>query len=53
MLDREEEALEKLEAQKVAKEDGKDIALGTSKLNYLDPRITVAWSVVSKVIVKT
>ena len=24
-------------------EENKDIALGTSKLNYLDPRITVAW----------
>ncbi|TQD84576.1 hypothetical protein C1H46_029866 [Malus baccata] len=25
------------------KEDLKTVALGTSKLNYLDPRITVAW----------
>ncbi len=24
-------------------EENKEIALGTSKLNYLDPRITVAW----------
>ena len=25
------------------KEENKTIALGTSKLNYLDPRISVAW----------
>jgi DNA topoisomerase-1 len=25
------------------KEENKEIALGTSKLNYIDPRITVAW----------
>lgn len=24
-------------------EENKEIALGTSKLNYLDPRISVAW----------
>lgn len=26
-----------------AQQENKEIALGTSKLNYLDPRITVAW----------
>ena len=25
------------------KEENKDIALGTSKLNYLDPRISIGW----------
>lgn len=25
------------------REQNKEIALGTSKLNYMDPRITVAW----------
>ena len=25
------------------KKDGADVALGTSKINYMDPRITVAW----------
>jgi DNA topoisomerase-1 len=25
------------------KEEGKTVALGTSKINYMDPRITVAW----------
>ena len=28
---------------KKIKEDLKTVALGTSKINYLDPRITVAW----------
>ena len=37
------EQLSKLETQAVDKEENKTIALGTSKLNYLDPRITVAW----------
>ena len=44
-LQRAEEALKKLEVQAVDREENKDIALGTSKLNYLDPRISVAWSV--------
>ena len=35
--------LRKLKVQMVDKEENKTIALGTSKLNYLDPRITVAW----------
>ena len=42
-LERTEEALKKLELQAVDREENKDIALGTSKLNYLDPRISVAW----------
>ncbi|UYV76959.1 TOP1 [Cordylochernes scorpioides] len=33
----------KLEVQATDKEENKQIALGTSKLNYLDPRISVAW----------
>jgi len=36
----------RLEKQKVAiqmKEDNKTVSLGTSKVNYMDPRITVAW----------
>ncbi|KAH9620317.1 hypothetical protein KSS87_021714 [Heliosperma pusillum] len=35
--------IEKLERDMHSKEDLKEIALGTSKINYLDPRITVAW----------
>merc|ERR1712004_898539 len=36
-------AEEKLEIQKTDKHENKTIALGTSKLNYLDPRISVQW----------
>uniref|UniRef100_A0A8B9JPH7 DNA topoisomerase I n=1 Tax=Astyanax mexicanus TaxID=7994 RepID=A0A8B9JPH7_ASTMX len=35
--------LMKLEVQATDREENKQIALGTSKLNYLDPRISVAW----------
>uniref|UniRef100_A0A8C3AS63 DNA topoisomerase I n=1 Tax=Cyclopterus lumpus TaxID=8103 RepID=A0A8C3AS63_CYCLU len=38
-----EEQLLKLELQATDREENKQIALGTSKLNYLDPRISVAW----------
>ncbi|XP_026546988.1 DNA topoisomerase I, mitochondrial-like, partial [Notechis scutatus] len=38
-----EEQLAKLKLQATDKEENKQIAMGTSKLNYLDPRITVAW----------
>uniref|UniRef100_A0A1I8GFG3 DNA topoisomerase 1 n=1 Tax=Macrostomum lignano TaxID=282301 RepID=A0A1I8GFG3_9PLAT len=33
----------KLRVQRTDKDENKEIALGTSKLNYLDPRISVAW----------
>ncbi|KAB7495843.1 DNA topoisomerase 1 [Armadillidium nasatum] len=42
-VDRLREQLDKLEISATDKEENKQIALGTSKLNYLDPRITVAW----------
>jgi DNA topoisomerase-1 len=42
-VDRLKEQLCKLETQEIDKEENKTIALGTSKLNYLDPRISVAW----------
>ena len=38
-----ETKIEKMEMDKKIKEDLKTVALGTSKINYLDPRITVAW----------
>lgn len=48
--DKIEEAIQKLDekikAFKLQMEDreaGKEVALGTSKINYLDPRITAAW----------
>uniref|UniRef100_A0A3P8XK38 DNA topoisomerase I n=1 Tax=Esox lucius TaxID=8010 RepID=A0A3P8XK38_ESOLU len=42
-VERVEEQLMKLEVQATDREENKQIALGTSKLNYLDPRISVAW----------
>ena len=42
-LKRLKETLIQLETQATDKEENKEIALGTSKLNYLDPRISVAW----------
>ena len=26
-----------------AREDNKSVALGTSRINYMDPRITISW----------
>lgn len=43
LRERLEEQLMKLKLQATDKEENKQIALGTSKLNYLDPRISVAW----------
>lgn len=42
-LERLREQLKKLDVSITDKEENKEIALGTSKLNYLDPRISVAW----------
>jgi len=42
-VERLKEQLLKLEVQATDREENKEIALGTSKLNYLDPRISVAW----------
>lgn len=35
--------IEKMELDLKHKDDNKDVALGTSKINYMDPRISVAW----------
>ena len=35
--------LDKLLAERVVKDETKNVSLGTSKINYNDPRITVAW----------
>jgi len=42
-VERIKELIKKLKLQIETKEDLKQVALGTSKINYLDPRITVAW----------
>ena len=36
-------SLESEEVKAKNKEDNKAVALGTSKINYMDPRITIAW----------
>jgi len=43
-LARLEDQLIKLKCAKTDREENKEIALGTSKLNYLDPRITIGWA---------
>jgi DNA topoisomerase I len=42
-LERLKDQLMKLELQETDRDENKTISLGTSKLNYLDPRISVAW----------
>ncbi|CAJ0567623.1 unnamed protein product, partial [Mesorhabditis spiculigera] len=42
-MDRLKDQYKKLKINRTDKDENKQIALGTSKLNYLDPRITVAW----------
>lgn len=37
------EKIRKMEVQLRNKNDNKEVALGTSKINYMDPRISVAW----------
>ena len=37
------EAIKKQEAEMLNKNNTSDVSLGTSKINYIDPRITVAW----------
>jgi len=42
-LKRKEDAVQKLKMNKNLKIENKEVALGTSKINYMDPRITVAF----------
>ncbi|EGC30025.1 hypothetical protein DICPUDRAFT_50979 [Dictyostelium purpureum] len=42
-IDKYEKQIKKLEIQKTTKDELKTVALGTSKINYLDPRITVSF----------
>ncbi|KAK9837437.1 hypothetical protein WJX81_002314 [Elliptochloris bilobata] len=42
-VEKKKEQIAKVELNARAKEDLKMVALGTSKINYLDPRITIAW----------
>jgi DNA topoisomerase-1 len=38
-----DEKIHKLDLKRTEKDELKTIALGTSKINYIDPRVTVAW----------
>lgn len=38
-----DEMIKRLGVRKQLKEDNKSVALNTSKINYMDPRITVSW----------
>lgn len=38
-----EERIHTADTRRQVKEDNKAVALGTSKINYMDPRITVVW----------
>ena len=38
-----DERIKTAKLQMVDRDEGKQVALGTSKINYLDPRITVSW----------
>lgn len=42
-LAKEEKRLETENFRLAEKEAGKNLALGTSKINYMDPRITISW----------
>jgi DNA topoisomerase-1 len=42
-IDKLEDKIKAFRLQMVDREAGKEVALGTSKINYLDPRITAAW----------
>ncbi len=42
-IDAKKAVIAKAEINARVKDDLKTVALGTSKINYLDPRITVAW----------
>jgi len=43
MIEKVKEKIKVCNSQKQQKEDNKTVALGTSRINYCDPRITVAW----------
>ena len=48
-VDRINDRIAAMEAQATVREENKTTALGTSKLNYIDPRITAAWCTKHKV----
>ncbi|KAL4887724.1 hypothetical protein BJY04DRAFT_6150 [Aspergillus karnatakaensis] len=43
-IDKIQQRIDNMELQAQDKEDNKEVALGTSKINYIDPRLTVVFS---------
>ncbi|KAK1218490.1 DNA topoisomerase 1 [Marasmius sp. AFHP31] len=43
MIDKLSEKIKTFKLQMTDRDEGKEVALSTSKINYLDPRITAAW----------
>ncbi|KIJ49560.1 hypothetical protein M422DRAFT_27927 [Sphaerobolus stellatus SS14] len=43
MIGKLDDRIKNFKLQMVDREEGKEVSLGTSKINYLDPRITAAW----------
>ncbi|KAF9012361.1 hypothetical protein BDQ17DRAFT_1343749 [Cyathus striatus] len=48
-VDKLTEKIKNFKLQMVDRDEGKEVALGTSKINYLDPRITAAWCKIHEV----
>ncbi|EAU91226.2 topoisomerase I [Coprinopsis cinerea okayama7 len=49
MIEKLDDRIKTFKLQMIDRDEGKEVALGTSKINYLDPRITVAWASANKV----
>ena len=49
LIEQQTAKVDKKELELKNKSDNKNIALGTSKINYNDPRITVVWCKVNEV----
>ncbi|KAH7108323.1 hypothetical protein BKA62DRAFT_609892 [Auriculariales sp. MPI-PUGE-AT-0066] len=43
LIEKQDAKIQAFKVQMNVREDNKTVSLGTSKINYLDPRITVAW----------
>jgi len=48
-IDKLTERIKSFKLQMVDRDEGKEVALGTSKINYLDPRITASWCKIHEV----
>ncbi|KAE9411449.1 hypothetical protein BT96DRAFT_968891 [Gymnopus androsaceus JB14] len=48
-IDKLTDRIKSFKLQMVDRDEGKEVALGTSKINYLDPRITASWCKIHEV----